>query len=76
MSYNGKSSPKKAIGQFHKGNAVGGVGDHTRAQSWQSSKEEHAAGESKYNAARAKGYFDGAIDRAGGVETCTILFKY
>ena len=50
-----------------KGTAVEAIGNLTGAQSWQQSgKEEHAAGETEYNAAQAKGYAEGTIDRVGG----------
>ena len=43
------------------------IGNMTGATSWQQSgKEEHAAGEGKYNAAQAKGYVQGTKDRVGG----------
>ncbi len=43
------------------------IGNITGATSWtQSGKEEHAAGETEYNAALAKGYAEGAVDRLEG----------
>jgi uncharacterized protein YjbJ (UPF0337 family) len=65
----------KTTGQFHslKGNAVEAVGNLTGAQSWQQSgKEEHAAGETEYNAARAKGYAEGTKDQAGGYKDSVV----
>ncbi|KAK7047607.1 hypothetical protein VNI00_006375 [Paramarasmius palmivorus] len=61
--------PNKTSGQYHsvKGNLVETIGNTTGAQSWQQSgKEEHAKGETEYDAARAKGYAEGAKDRVGG----------
>ncbi|KAF5356914.1 hypothetical protein D9756_006402 [Leucocoprinus leucothites] len=61
--------PSKASGQFHsaKGNVVEGVGNLTGMTSWQQSgKEEHAAGEAEINAAQAKGYAEGTVDRMAG----------
>jgi len=43
------------------------VGDVTDAKSWtESGKQEHASGEAEYNAARAKGYAEGTLDRLRG----------
>ncbi|KAJ7449954.1 mismatched base pair and cruciform DNA recognition protein [Mycena latifolia] len=61
--------PNQTTGQFHsvKGTVVETIGNMTGATSWQQSgKEEHAAGEAEYNAARAKGYVEGGIDRITG----------
>ena len=63
------SLSSKSSGQYHsaKGTAVEAVGNLTGAQSWQQSgKEEHAAGETEYNAAQAEGYVEGVSDRVGG----------
>jgi uncharacterized protein YjbJ (UPF0337 family) len=50
-----------------KGTLVEGVGNLTGATSWQQSgKQEHAAGEAEYNAAQAKGYAEGTVDRLTG----------
>jgi uncharacterized protein YjbJ (UPF0337 family) len=39
----------------------------TGAQSWtDSGKQEHAAGETEYKAAQAKGYGEGMVDNMGG----------
>ncbi|VDC05926.1 unnamed protein product [Peniophora sp. CBMAI 1063] len=68
MSYTSEN-PNKSSGQYHstKGTAVEAIGNLTGAQSWQQSgKEEHAAGETEYNAAQAKGYVEGVGDRVGG----------
>lgn len=43
------------------------VGDLTGATSWQQSgREEHRAGEAEIQAAKAKAYADGAVDRVQG----------
>jgi uncharacterized protein YjbJ (UPF0337 family) len=59
----------KTSGQFHsaKGTVVETIGNLTGATSWQQSgKQEHAEGEAEYNAAQAKGYAEGTVDRAAG----------
>lgn len=39
----------------------------TGAKTWsESGKKEHAAGETEYKAAQAKGYTEGTVDRLGG----------
>ncbi|KAF7298516.1 putative Hmp1-mismatch base pair and cruciform DNA recognition protein [Mycena kentingensis (nom. inval.)] len=69
MSSNSTTSPNQTTGQFHsvKGTVVETIGNMTGATSWQQSgKEEHAAGEAEYNAARAKDWADGGVDRLEG----------
>ncbi|KZO96805.1 hypothetical protein CALVIDRAFT_554822 [Calocera viscosa TUFC12733] len=63
------NEPSKNSGQYHsvKGTAVETIGNLTGAKSWQQSgKEEHAQGEAEYNAAQAKGYVEGGLDRLEG----------
>ncbi|KII92488.1 hypothetical protein PLICRDRAFT_695841 [Plicaturopsis crispa FD-325 SS-3] len=63
------SQPNKTTGQYHsaKGTAVEAIGNATGATSWQTSgQQEHAEGEAEYDAARAKGYVEGAGDRLAG----------
>ncbi|KAG2008558.1 hypothetical protein CC2G_013979 [Coprinopsis cinerea AmutBmut pab1-1] len=66
MTSNG---PSKTSGQYHstKGSAketLGNVFGSTNMQ--QKGKNEHAAGEAEYNAARAHGYAEGTQDRVLG----------
>ncbi|KAJ2934138.1 hypothetical protein H1R20_g2948, partial [Candolleomyces eurysporus] len=66
-TFNGE--PSKVNGQFHsvKGTVVEAIGNATGATSWvDSGKQEHAAGETEYNAAQAKAWAEGAADRLEG----------
>jgi len=75
MSFNGNSEPNKTTGQYHsvKGTGVETVGNLTGATSWQQSgREEHVAGETEYNAAQAKGYAEGTVDRMGGKKDAVV----
>ena len=50
-----------------KGQAVETVGNLTGAETWQTSgREERLQGDAEYDAARAKGYVEGAGDRIAG----------
>jgi uncharacterized protein YjbJ (UPF0337 family) len=43
------------------------IGNVTGLSSWtESGQQEHASGEAEYNAARAKGYAEGTMDRVAG----------
>ncbi|KZT26795.1 hypothetical protein NEOLEDRAFT_209928 [Neolentinus lepideus HHB14362 ss-1] len=66
---NNSGEPNKTTGQYHsiKGNIVETIGNLTGATSWQQSgQQEHLSGEGEYNAARAKGYAEGTVDRVTG----------
>jgi uncharacterized protein YjbJ (UPF0337 family) len=49
------------------------VGDLTGAKSWaESGKQEHTSGEAEYNAAQAKAYAEGGLDRLGGKKDAVV----
>ncbi|TFK22473.1 hypothetical protein FA15DRAFT_622491 [Coprinopsis marcescibilis] len=61
--------PNKTSGQFHstKGSVKDTIGSIFGATNLQrEGKQEHAAGEAEYDAARAKGYAEGTQDRVVG----------
>jgi len=67
--------PNKTSGQYHsvKGTVVETIGNLTGSQAWeQSGKEEHAAGETEYNAAQAKGWVEGVSDRVEGKKDAVV----
>jgi len=69
------SEPSKVTGQFHsaKGTAVETVGNLTGStEMQQSGKQEHAAGEAEYEAARVKGYTEGGMDRMRGKKDAVV----
>jgi uncharacterized protein YjbJ (UPF0337 family) len=65
----------KTSGQFHslKGAVVETIGDMAGSKSWaDSGRQEHTAGETEYNTARAKGYAEGTMDRLSGKKDAVI----
>ncbi|KAJ3875696.1 mismatched base pair and cruciform DNA recognition protein [Lentinula edodes] len=76
MSSNQTSSePSKTNAQLNStiGTAKEVFGNTIGGDSWiQAGKEQHARGEAEYNAAQAKEYADGTIDRAGGKKDAVV----
>ncbi len=65
----------KTTGQYHsvKGTVVETIGSLTGSKDWEESgRKEHAEGETEYNAAKAQGYAEGTVDRAGGYKDSVV----
>ncbi|GJJ15356.1 hypothetical protein Clacol_009632 [Clathrus columnatus] len=63
------NEPSKKVGQFHswKGSIIEKIGRVVGSQSWmEEGKREREAGETEYEAGRAKGYAEGIANQVAG----------